>query len=223
MRIVKRKPKYHVLRAGFVLSALMRVSCLLSTAPGADDERTVKFRYEHEYPHRAPRASGTRSSLVHGLNREERGLLDWLRLLCRMLIFSLWLMRTWTAWHFCLGFFFFIYFFIEVTLVYNINFGGTSLYFNFCVDYIMLTTQRLITIHHHTRVPSHPFPLLSPLLPSVTTNLIPVSICLLVVVIVDLDYCFFEMTLQFLSIPLFISYMACNPHTHSVSQHHCPG
>ena len=31
------------------------------------------------------------------------------------------------------------------------------LFFIFCVDYIMFTTQRLITIHHHTQVPNHIF------------------------------------------------------------------
>ena len=35
------------------------------------------------------------------------------------------------------------------------------IYFIFCVDYLMFTTQRLITIHHHTRVPNHPFQLLA--------------------------------------------------------------
>ena len=29
------------------------------------------------------------------------------------------------------------------------------IYFDFCVDYIVFTTQRLITIHHHTHVSNH--------------------------------------------------------------------
>lgn len=43
------------------------------------------------------------------------------------------------------------------------NFRCMSLYFHFCVDYITLTTQRLITIRHQARTPCRPSrPLPSP-------------------------------------------------------------
>ena len=38
-----------------------------------------------------------------------------------------------------------------------INFKCTSLYFDFCIDYIVFTTQRLITIRHCTYVPFYSF------------------------------------------------------------------
>ena len=45
-------------------------------------------------------------------------------------------------------FFFKIYFYCNnIHLLHYTDFGCTSLYFNFCVDYIMFTTQRLITSH----------------------------------------------------------------------------
>ena len=31
------------------------------------------------------------------------------------------------------------------------------IHFQFCVDYIMFTTQKLIIVHHHTHVPNPPF------------------------------------------------------------------
>ena len=71
----------------------------------------------------------------------------------------------------------FIIFLIEVTLVFNTGFLYT-LYFDFCIHCSVLTTQNLVSIHHHTVDPLysfHPPPAPSPLvittLFSVTTRL----------------------------------------------------
>ena len=57
------------------------------------------------------------------------------------------------------------------------------IYFKFCVDYIMFTTQKLTIVHHLTCEPNHPFyPL--PLSPMVTTNPFPIAMCLFVVVFI---------------------------------------
>ena len=57
------------------------------------------------------------------------------------------------------------------------------MYFQFCVDYIMFTTQKLIIVHPLTCEPNHPFCPSSPS-PMVTTNPVSVAMCLFVVVFI---------------------------------------
>ena len=56
----------------------------------------------------------------------------------------------------------FLKFVIEVTLVYNLICSTcTTLYFYFCIHYSILTTKKLVSIHHHTvdlLYPFHPPP-----------------------------------------------------------------
>ena len=53
--------------------------------------------------------------------------------------------------------FFVVVYWGKMGLWHHINFRFTSLYLNFCVDYIMFTTQRLIIMHHCTYMCNHPF------------------------------------------------------------------
>ena len=45
----------------------------------------------------------------------------------------------------------------HISLSHYINFRCTSLYFNFYIDCIILTTKSLVSIHRHTNVPLYPF------------------------------------------------------------------
>ena len=62
----------------------------------------------------------------------------------------------------------------------RVNFRCTSLYFSFCRDRIVFTTNSLVFIRHHIYVPLYPFchsvtPSPAPL---VSTNLFSLSMCL---------------------------------------------
>ena len=65
-----------------------------------------------------------------------------------------------------------------ITVVYNISFMCTTLYFYFCIHYSVLTTKNFVSIHHHKVDPL--YPLHPPLIPSplVATALFSVSTCL---------------------------------------------
>ena len=59
------------------------------------------------------------------------------------------------------------------------------IYFEFCVDYIVFTTQKLIIVRHLTCEPHHPFcSLPSPPPPMVTSNPISVALCVFVIVFI---------------------------------------
>ena len=65
------------------------------------------------------------------------------------------------------------------------------IYFKFCVNYTMFTTQRPITIHHHTCMPNAPFCLPpKPPSPMVTTN--PISVMFSFVVVLIFYYFFLK-------------------------------
>ena len=86
----------------------------------------------------------------------------------------------------CLDSFFFCFFLVSFkNLIFNFFQGYMIIYFKFCVNYIMLTIQRLIAFHHHTHVnlitPLAAFLSLSPL---ATTNRISVATHLLVIVFI---------------------------------------
>ena len=67
--------------------------------------------------------------------------------------------------------------FIQVTLVDNISFRSTAVYFDFFRHSSVLTTKSLVSIHHHKIDPLYPFAHPSPPSPLVITTLFSVSMC----------------------------------------------
>lgn len=67
---------------------------------------------------------------------------------------------------------FYLFVCTEVTLVDNISFKYTTLQFDFCIHYSVLTIKNLVSIRHHI---FNLFLSISPFLHLVTTNLLSVS------------------------------------------------